>query len=82
MTKLLTSGRRSTTYTGNNAFKMKANSKADEKTIGETYKQFRKLYEHFLYDLYRLQEYITHNHVIEDIDELQLEKYGLKKPLK
>jgi hypothetical protein len=60
----------------------KANSKADEKTRGETYQQFRKLYEHFLYDLYRFQEDSTHNHVIEDIDEFQLEKYGLKKSIK
>jgi hypothetical protein len=60
----------------------KANSKADEKTREETYQQFRKLYEHFLYDLYRLQEDATHNHVIEDIDEFQLEKYGLKKSIK
>jgi hypothetical protein len=30
------------TNTGNK----KANSKADEKTRGETYQQFRKLYEH------------------------------------
>ena len=60
----------------------KANSKADEKTRGETYQQFRKLYKHFLYDLYRLQEDATHTHVIEDIDEFQEEKYGLKKSIK
>ena len=60
----------------------KTNSKADGKTRGETYQQFRKLYEHFLYDLYRLQEDATHTHVIEDIDEFQGEKYGLKKSIK
>jgi hypothetical protein len=59
-----------------------ANSKADEKTRGETYQHFRKQYEHFLHDLYRLQEDATHNHVIEDIDEFQLDKYGLKKSIK
>jgi hypothetical protein len=51
----------------------KANSKADEKTKGETYQHFKKLYEHFLYDLYRLQKDATHNHVVEDIDEFQWE---------
>jgi hypothetical protein len=66
-------------YRKQNMPEKKANSKADEKTRGETYQQFRKLYEHFLYDLYRLQEDATHNHVIEDIGEFQLEKYGLKK---
>jgi hypothetical protein len=29
-----------------------------------------------------LQEDDTHNHVIEDIDEFQLEKHGLKKSIK
>ena len=51
----------------------KTNSKADEKARGETYQQFRKLYEHLLYDRYHLQEDSTHNHVIEDIDEFLLE---------
>jgi hypothetical protein len=69
-------------YRKQNMPEKKADSKADEKTRGETYQQFRKLYEHFLYDLYRLQEDTTHNHVIEDIDEFQLEKYGLKKSIK
>jgi hypothetical protein len=69
-------------YLKQNMPKKKANSKADKKTRGETYQQFRKLYEHFLYDLYRLQEDATQNHVIEDIDEFQLGKYGLKKSIK
>ena len=69
-------------YKKQNMPEKKANSKADEKTRGETYQQFRKLYEHFLYDLYRLQEDATHTHVIEDIDEFQEEKYGLKKSIK
>jgi hypothetical protein len=69
-------------YKKQNMPEKKVNSKADEKTRGEIYQQFRKLYEHFLYDLYRLQEDATHNHVIEDIDEIQLEKYGLKKSIK
>ena len=69
-------------YLKQNMPQKKANSKADEKTRGETYQQFRKLYEHFLHDLYGLQEDATHNHVIEDIDEFQMEKYGLKKSIK
>ena len=69
-------------YLKQNMPEKKANSKADEKRRGETYQQFRKLYEHFLHDLYGLQEDATHNHVIEDIDEFQGEKYGLKKSIK
>ena len=69
-------------YLKQNMPEKKANSKADEKTRGETYQQFKKLYEHFLHDLYQLQEDATHNHVIEDIDEFQEEKYGLKKSIK
>ena len=69
-------------YLKQNMPEKKANSKADEKTRGETYQQFKKLYEHFLHDLYQLQEDATHNHVIEDIDEFQGEKYGLKKSIK
>jgi hypothetical protein len=69
-------------YLKQNMPEKKANSKADEKTRGETYQKFRKLYEHFLHDLYQLQEDATHNHVIEDIDEFQVEKYGLKKSIK
>jgi hypothetical protein len=56
--------------------------KANEKTREETYQQFRKLYEYFLYNLYRLQEGTTYTNMIEDIDEFQLEKYGLKKSIK
>jgi hypothetical protein len=69
-------------YRKQNMPEEKANSKADEKTRGETYQQFRKQYEDFLHDLYRLQKDSTRNHVIEDIDEFQLEKYGLKKSIK
>ena len=69
-------------YLKQNMPEKKANSKADEKTRGETYQQFKKLYEHFLHNLYQLQEDATHNHVIEDIDEFQEEKYGLKKSIK
>jgi hypothetical protein len=58
-------------YRKQNMPEKKANSKADEKTREETYQQFRKLYEQFLHDLYRLQEDATHNHVIEDINEFQ-----------
>jgi hypothetical protein len=39
-------------YRKQNMPEKKANSKADEKTRGETYQHFRKLYDHFLYDLY------------------------------
>jgi hypothetical protein len=60
----------------------KSNSKANEKTRGETYQQFRKLYEHFLHDLYELQEDATDNHVIEDIDEFQLKNMEQRSPLK
>jgi hypothetical protein len=69
-------------YLKQNMPEKKANGKADEKRRGETYQQFRKLYEHFLHDLYRLQEDANHNHVIEDIDDFQVEKYGLKKSIK
>jgi hypothetical protein len=69
-------------YLKQNMPEKKANSKADEKTRGETYQQFKKQYEHFLQDLYQLQEDATHNHVIEDIDFFQEEKYGLKKSIK
>jgi hypothetical protein len=68
-------------YKKQNMPEKKTKSKADQKTRGETYQQCRKLYEHFLYDLYRLQENTTHNH-IEDIDEFHLGKYGLNKSIK
>jgi hypothetical protein len=61
-------------YKKQNMPEKRTNSKADEKTRGETYQLFRELYEHFLFDLYRLQEDTTHNHVIEHIDEFHLEK--------
>ena len=69
-------------YLKQNMPEKKANSKADEKTRGETYQQFKKQYEHFLHDLYQLQEDATHKDVIEDIDFFQGEKYGLKKSIK
>ena len=60
----------------------KASKRADEKTKGETYQQFRTLYERFLYDLYQLQEDTTHEQVTDAIDEFMSDKHGLKKSIK
>ena len=69
-------------YLNLNMSEKKSRMRADEKTKGETYQQFRKLYERFLYDMYQLQEDTTHGQVTEAIDEFVSDNYGLKKSIK
>ncbi|XP_056006716.1 glutamic acid-rich protein-like [Ostrea edulis] len=69
-------------YLNQNMSEKKASKKADEKTKGETYQQFRKLYERFLYDQYQLQEDTTHEQVTDAIDEFVSDNHGLKKSIK
>ena len=69
-------------YLKQNMTEKKASKRADEKTKGGTYQQFRTLYERFLYDLYQLQEDTTHGQVTDAIDEFVSDNHGLKKSIK